>query len=93
MLMHGVGVPRVVFWHASGSSNCCLLTSQFPVEMNPCWPMKSELGGRVYSNIVGESRIYTGPPPTPPPSPPPPPPLRDPGYRRHARHDGGGEGS
>eukprot|EP00959_Pyramimonas_sp_CCMP1952_P165789 3465179-Pyramimonas_sp.AAC.1 len=32
-LIHGVGIPRTMFWHASGSSNGCVPTRQFPVEM------------------------------------------------------------
>eukprot|EP00959_Pyramimonas_sp_CCMP1952_P321820 6734219-Pyramimonas_sp.AAC.1 len=37
------------------------------VEMTPLqWPMKRDLGGRVYFNIVDESWVYTGhPPPSP----------------------------
>eukprot|EP00959_Pyramimonas_sp_CCMP1952_P005221 109831-Pyramimonas_sp.AAC.1 len=26
----GVGIQIIMFWHASGSSNSCLLTRQFP---------------------------------------------------------------
>eukprot|EP00959_Pyramimonas_sp_CCMP1952_P308681 6460539-Pyramimonas_sp.AAC.1 len=29
-LICGVEIPRVIFWHASGSSNGCLPTGQFP---------------------------------------------------------------
>eukprot|EP00959_Pyramimonas_sp_CCMP1952_P356585 7467655-Pyramimonas_sp.AAC.1 len=41
-------------------------------------PMKRELGGRVFSNTVDGSWVYTGPPPLPHPPPPPPPPLPPP---------------
>eukprot|EP00959_Pyramimonas_sp_CCMP1952_P087750 1835957-Pyramimonas_sp.AAC.1 len=33
-----------------------------------------ELGGRIFSNVVALSWVYTGPPPPPPLSSPPPPP-------------------
>eukprot|EP00959_Pyramimonas_sp_CCMP1952_P149017 3117913-Pyramimonas_sp.AAC.1 len=29
-LIRGVEIPRGMFWHASGSSNCCSPTRQFP---------------------------------------------------------------
>eukprot|EP00959_Pyramimonas_sp_CCMP1952_P011924 251704-Pyramimonas_sp.AAC.1 len=29
-LIRGVGIPRIMFWYASGSSNGCLPTRQFP---------------------------------------------------------------
>eukprot|EP00959_Pyramimonas_sp_CCMP1952_P419303 8782875-Pyramimonas_sp.AAC.1 len=29
-LIRGVEVMRMVIWHASGSSNCCLPAGQFP---------------------------------------------------------------
>eukprot|EP00959_Pyramimonas_sp_CCMP1952_P195238 4082328-Pyramimonas_sp.AAC.1 len=34
-LIRGVGVPRTVFWHASGSSNGCLPTRLPLLGMNP----------------------------------------------------------
>eukprot|EP00959_Pyramimonas_sp_CCMP1952_P130803 2735103-Pyramimonas_sp.AAC.1 len=49
--------------------------------MNPCiGPVTREFGGRVDSNIVGESWVYTGRPlpPPPPPLPPPFPPIPSP---------------
>eukprot|EP00959_Pyramimonas_sp_CCMP1952_P171435 3582085-Pyramimonas_sp.AAC.1 len=29
-LIRGVEIPKAIFWHASGSSNCCRPTRQFP---------------------------------------------------------------
>eukprot|EP00959_Pyramimonas_sp_CCMP1952_P343859 7202582-Pyramimonas_sp.AAC.1 len=51
-------IRGIVLWHASGSLNA---------------PIKRELGGTVYSNIVDQSRLCTGPPPPSPPPPLPPP--------------------
>eukprot|EP00959_Pyramimonas_sp_CCMP1952_P114434 2392685-Pyramimonas_sp.AAC.1 len=61
MLICFAEVPRMVLWHTSRSSNSCLPAGH-------CRPMKREVAGRVYSNIVDGSWVFIGPSPSPPSS-------------------------
>eukprot|EP00959_Pyramimonas_sp_CCMP1952_P344257 7210259-Pyramimonas_sp.AAC.1 len=69
-LIRGVDVPRVAFWHDSGSSrrNCQVDSWRWSPEHGS---YEERLGGRVCSNIVDESWVCNGPLPPPPPPPPP----------------------